>query len=185
MQFGVLGQNICPYQSFIMRVSIFMVGLLTLTASLSAKSGYAQRLEDVRITLQLNHASMKEALREIESRTPFKFLARAEDVEPLQDITLAIKDQPVVDVLTTLFKGRHLQYKQVGVNIILKKAPSGNEGTVIPVQFKSPAAKFAVSGTVRSAGTGETILGATIRIGEPSAGTGDPRGECGDWRYHK
>jgi len=155
-----------------MRVSIFVAGLLTLTASLWAKLGYTQRLEDVKITLQLNHASMTEALRAIESKTPFKFLARAEDVEPLQDITLAVKDQPVADVLPTLFKGRHLQYKQVGVNIILKKATSNNEGpdNAMPIKFKPPA-KFAVSGTIRSAGTGETVLGATIHIEEPSTGT--------------
>ncbi|WP_431209639.1 hypothetical protein ACQ86N_26270 [Puia sp. P3] len=36
---------------------------------------------------------MKDALHEIESRTPFKFLARAEDVEQQRDITLAVKDQ--------------------------------------------------------------------------------------------
>src|SRR5689334_22759411 len=102
-----------------MRVSFFVAGFFTLTASLWVKLGYSQRLEDVKITLQLNHASMTEALRAIESKTPFKFLARAEDVEPLQDITLAVKDQPVADVLPTLFKARHLQYKQVGVNIIL------------------------------------------------------------------
>ena len=119
MQSGVPGQNVCPCQSFTRRVSFFMAGLLTLMASLPAKSGYAQRLEDVKITLQLNHASMTEALREIESRTPFKFLARAEDIEHQQDITLAVKDQSVAKVLETLFSGRNLQYKRVGVNIIL------------------------------------------------------------------
>src|SRR5579872_3274578 len=114
MQSGVPGQNNRPYQSFIMRVSIFLVGLLTLTASFSAKSAFAQRLEDVKITLQLNHASMKEALGEIERLTVFKFLARAEDVEGHQDITLDVKNESVAKILQTLFKAQHLQYKQVG-----------------------------------------------------------------------
>jgi len=115
---------------------------------------------------------MREALREIESRTPFKFLARAEDVEQQQDITLAVKNQSVAKTLQILFKRRNLQYKQVGINIILKRSASNNAdaGDATPVRSKPPA-KYTVSGTVRSAGTGETILGATIRIEERSTGT--------------
>jgi hypothetical protein len=129
-------------------------------------------MEDVKVTLQLNHVPMREALREIESQTPFKFLARAEDVEQQPDISIAVKNQSVDKVLQTLFKGKNLQYKQVGVNIILKRPASNNEGgsVVQPARSVTPA-KVTISGTIRSARSGETILGATIRIEEPSTGT--------------
>src|SRR5262249_32498330 len=99
MQFGIQGQTNCPYQYFIMRVSMIMAGLMTMVASLSAKSGYTQRVEDVKISIRLNHSTMKDAIREIEMLTPFKFLARAEDIESEQDITLDAKDQSVARIL--------------------------------------------------------------------------------------
>jgi hypothetical protein len=155
-----------------MRVSIIMMGLCTIAASLYAKAGYAQNPDEVRISLQLNHASLKETLHRIEELTPFKFLARAEDVEKEQDITLTAKNQSVTSILQLVFKGRNIQYKQVGVNIILKKDATRKAGNNVPAVYQiKPPAKFTVSGTVKSTRTGETILGATIRVVEPPVGT--------------
>jgi len=157
---------------FIMRVSIIMMGLFTFAASLYAKTGHSQNPQEVKISLQLSNASLKETLQKIEALTPFKFLAKAEDIEKEQDITLAVKDQSVTRVLQLVFKGRNIQYKQVGVNIILRKNATRKTGTnfTTAVQLKATA-KFTISGTIRSARTGETILGATIRIDNPPAGT--------------
>lgn len=185
MQFGIPGQTICPYPAvrllsgriaikilFIMRVSIIMMGLCTMAASLYAKVGHAQNPDEVRISLQLNHVTLKETLHRIEELTPFKFLAKAEDVEKEQDITLAVKDQSVTSILQLVFKGRNIQYKQVGVNIILKKNASRKTGNSVPAVYQiKPPAKFTVSGTVKSDRTGETILGATIHVVEPPVNT--------------
>ncbi|HEY6899307.1 MAG TPA: TonB-dependent receptor [Puia sp.] len=155
-----------------MRVSIIMMGLCTMAASLYAKVGHAQKLEDVRISLQLNHVSLKETLHQIEELTPFKFLARAEDVEKEQDITVAVKNQSVTKILQLVFRGRDIQYKQVGVNIILKKGATRRAGNSAPSVYQiKPPAKFTISGAVKSAKTGETILGATIRVIEPAINT--------------
>ena len=141
-----------------------------MAVSLSARVGYSQRVEDVKISIRLDHSSMKEAIREIERLTPFKFLARAEDVEPEQDINLDVKNQSVASILQTILKGRDLQYKQVGINIVVKKDRSGKKGAGMPAPAKA-SARSTISGTIRSAKTGETILGATIRIAAPPTGT--------------
>ena len=138
--------------------------------SLSARVSYSQRVEDVKISIRLDHSSMKDAIREIERLTPFKFLARAEDVEPEQDINLDVKNRSVASILQTILKGRDLQYKQVGINIVVKKDRSPQRAAPIPAKQKA-SARFTVSGTIRSAKTGETILGATIRIADPPTGT--------------
>jgi TonB-dependent receptor-like protein/carboxypeptidase-like protein len=188
MQLCIVGQTI-PYSKprsmisrydrvslkllFIMRVSVFMMGFFTLMASLYAGEGRSQNPEDIRISLKLEHASLKETLKQIETLTPFKFLASADDVEREGDITLSVKDQPVRRVLQMVFKGRNIQYKQVGVNIILKrdKEPlKKTAGTSIASPVEWRAEKYSVSGTVKSARTGETILGATIRVASPSTG---------------
>jgi len=150
-----------------MRVSTFIFGLLILTA---AHPAHAQSLDDVKITLQLNHASMKEALHQIERLSPFKFLASAEDVEHHNDITLAVKNESVANILRTLLKGTNLQYKQVGVNIILKRSTNATTPDTPPAKTRTPA-EFTVSGTIRSARTGETILGATVHVEEAPAPT--------------
>jgi len=129
-------------------------------------------LEGTKITLQLSHASLRDAIGKIETLTPFKFLARAEDIEHEKDISLNARQLSLSVVLSQILKGRSLQYRQVGNNIVLKKnAGEKNEASpVLPVLMKVPD-KFTVSGSVRSAKTGETIIGATIRSLHPPLGT--------------
>ncbi|MDP4253258.1 MAG: TonB-dependent receptor [Bacteroidota bacterium] len=153
-----------------MRVSVFLAGLMTMLASLSSSVGHAQRVEEVNISIRLIHSSMNEAILEIERLTPFKFLARAEDVEGEQNINLDVKNQSVASILMAILKGRGLEYKQVGINIVIKKDRSRKREAPLPATEKT-SVRFAVSGTVRSSKTGETILGATIRITDPPTGT--------------
>ena len=91
-----------------MRVSIIIIGLCTMAASLYPTTGHTQNPEDVRISLQLDHASLTETLHRIEELTPFKFLAKAEDVENEKDITLAVTNQSVASILQLVFRGRDI-----------------------------------------------------------------------------
>jgi len=141
-----------------------LVFILAAIASLLTSDGKAQELENTRLSLQLRNTSLKEALQRIETLTPFKFVARAEDIETEYNLTLNLKDQPLSRVLPLVFKGRNITYKQVGLNIVLKKEAVQKEPALItPVVLKT-AEKYTISGTIRSAKTGETIIGATIRI---------------------
>src|SRR5438128_158410 len=114
MQLCIQGQTIPPNQNaekstayeqvvfkilFFMRVSIIMMGLFTMVASLYAKTGRAQKLEEVRVSLQLSHVTLTEAMQRVEALTPFKFLAKAEDIENEKDISLSVKDMPANKVL--------------------------------------------------------------------------------------
>ena len=148
------------------RVRSFPILVFTLAAlaSLLTSDGKAQELENTRLSLQLKNAPLKDALQRIETLTPFKFIARAEDIEDEYNLTLNLKDQPLSRVLPLVFKGRNITYKQVGLNIVLKKeAPKKEPVLVTPIALKTPE-KYTISGTIRSAKTGETIIGATIRI---------------------
>ena len=187
MQLCIQGQPIPPSQHaanptayepivlkilFFMRVSIIMMGLLTMVASLYAKTGRAQKLEEVKVSLQLSHVTLTEAMQRIEALTPFKFLAKAEDIENEKDISLSVKDMPANKVLRLLFKGRNIQYTQVGTHIILKKESPKQAGTSFSLsddKWKTPE-KYTLNGSVRSAKTGETILSATIQVTDPPTG---------------
>jgi hypothetical protein len=138
--------------------------------SLCSFSCVGQRIETVKITLQLKNASLKEAIQRIESLTPFKFVARADDIENQLDISIDVIDQPLSKVLATILNSKGLEYKQIDGNILIKKATStasasGNRNKRIE------SGKFSLYGTIKSAKTGETVIGATVTVLGTLAGT--------------
>ena len=125
-------------------------------------AGKAQRIEEVRISLQLQDVPLKTVLQRIEALTPFRFLAQAEMVESERHFSLHASDRPLSEILERVVEGRNLQYRQVGTNILLtrKVAPTGPSATGRP----SAGQKFSLHGRVRSARTGETLIGATVSV---------------------
>jgi hypothetical protein len=120
----------------------------------------AQQLENVRISLQLQDVYLHTLIQHIEALTPFRFLAKAEDIEKEKHISIQVVNQSVSEILNQVMMGRNLQFRQTGANILItpKKITTGT-GT-----------KFSLYGTIRSAKTGETIIGATVSIvGETEA----------------
>lgn len=124
-------------------------------------TGSAQQIENVRISLQLQDVSLLTVIQRIESLTPFRFLARAEDIELEVHISVQANNQSVSDILKQLLTARNLQFRQAGTNILLTRM----ETKTVTVT------KFSVHGTIRSAKTGETIIGATVTIAGGAAAT--------------
>jgi len=152
-----------------MNIRIITTVLLTLAAALLTHRAGAQDMSKVKVTLRLKHNSLKEAMHAIELVTPFKFLARAEDVDAVQDLSLEATSQPLDKILQQLLKGQNIQFRQVGTNIVLRRIPSKP-----PVSYNTPVAytvpgKYTISGTIRAQRTGETIIGATIRAGSATS----------------
>jgi len=137
----------------------------TLAAMLLTLQVAAQDISQVKVTLRVEHQPLKEVIKMIENVTSFKFIARAEEVDAVQDLNLEATEQSLDKVLSQLLKGRNIQFRQIGTNIILKKdlsrkpAPSA----IIPASYR-PQQKYTISGTVRAQKTGETIIGATIKV---------------------
>ena len=111
-------------------------------------------MENVRISLQLNDVSLHTVIQQIESLTPFRFLAKAEDIEREAHISIQATNQPVSDILKQVLTGRNLQFRQSGTNILLTPKQS----------ITATRTKFSLHGTVRSAKTGEAIIGATVSV---------------------
>ena len=137
----------------------------TLAAMLLTLQVAAQDISQVKVTLRVEHQPLKEVIKMIENVTSFKFIARAEEVDAVQDLNLEATEQSLDKVLSQLLKGRNIQFRQIGTNIILKKdlsrkpAPSA----IIPASYR-PQQKYTISGSVRAQKTGETIIGATIKV---------------------
>ena len=81
----------------------------------------AQKIEDTRLTMELKNRSLKEAIKLIEELTPFRFLAKAEDIEGEVNVTIGVYNQPLDRILTKLLEGRNLSFEQIDRNIVIKK----------------------------------------------------------------
>src|SRR5215204_3218929 len=123
--------------------------------------GWSQRMEEVRISLQLQDVSLQTALQRIEAASPFRFGAKAEDIEGEKGITINASHLSVYEILRQVLAGRNLDYRQAGTNILITR----REAAI------STGRKYVLHGTVRTTRTGETVIGATVSILNSSIAT--------------
>lgn len=133
-------------------------------------SGICQKVEEVQITLKLNDVSLKDAMQEIEAITPFKFLAKAADIENVTHVSIDVKNISLAEALTKILAGRNLFFKQVDRNIIIRKAAYSSKAAQTETN-RVNTLQYSLHGTLRSQATGETIIGASIVVAGSSTGT--------------
>ena len=152
-----------------MRTLLFLIirGILFF---LMSSRVHAQRIEDVRISLDLEDVSLKTAIKRIETLTPFKFLAKADDIENVFHITINVRNEPVHDVLKKILTTRGLDFKQVDGNIVIRKSITKSPGSNITIPLNK-SQQYSIHGTVKSQRTGETMIGATITVINSSVAT--------------
>jgi hypothetical protein len=118
-----------------------------------------QQMDNVPISLDLRNVSLKTVIQRIESLTPFRFLGKAEDIERENNISIQAANQSVDAILRQALKGRSLAFHQVGTNILLTRKQTNS------------SQKYSLHGTVRTAKSGESVIGATISIVGTSTAT--------------
>ncbi len=134
-----------------------------------SNSGACQSIQSVRVSLQLNDVSLREAMKRLESMTSFKFLARAEDIEKEQHITINVANRPLSEVLNQMLQGRGLDWRQQDENIFISKRDQSP--SQLNVTTMGRKANHSVHGTIRSSTTGEALIGVTISVAGSSAAT--------------
>jgi len=143
-----------------MRRSFFIFLTLLFGSLIISPRCEAQKIEDTRLTIGVTNASLKELIKVIEGLTPFRFLAKAEDIEGEANITLHLENHPLDKILTQALEGRNLYFQQIDKNILIKKRNQPEAA------FTAPASKqsFSLYGTIKSQKSGETVIGATVSI---------------------
>jgi hypothetical protein len=145
----------------------FFISLTLFSTILISHVCEAQKIEDTRLTIDVTNSSLKEIIKVIEGLTPFKFLAKAEDIEGQTNITLHLKNQPLDKILTQTFQGTNLYFEQMDKNILIKKRTQQGASN------NSQAGKqsFTLYGTIKAQKTGETVIGATVSLLSTTFGT--------------
>lgn len=121
--------------------------LLLLAPTLSA--------QQEKISLNLNNASLKVFFNEIEKQTEWTFSYRDSEIERKPEITLAVKDSPLADVLNTGLTPAGLLWKIVGDKIVI--TPSHKD--TAPQQDET----VTVSGRLTDS-RGEALIGASALV---------------------
>lgn len=129
------------------RIAATTVLLLLLAPTLSA--------QQEKISLNLTNASLKVFFNEIEKQTEWTFSYRDSEIERKPEITLAVKDSPLADVLNSGLTPAGLLWKIVGDKIVI--TPSHKD--TAPHQDET----VTVSGRLTDS-RGEALIGASALV---------------------
>ena len=133
----------------------FTIALILLTGlQLSARTTFSQD----RITIKLQSAELKTALKQIEKKSNFRFLYNDEVISSNQKVSINVVNSLVTEVLDNIFNPTTLTYRILENNLV-----------VITQKNFIPQA-VSVTGKVTSA-TGEPLPGVSIKIKGAAAGT--------------
>jgi ferric enterobactin receptor len=122
---------------------------------------HSQDLNKIIISIDLQHATLTEALNKIENLTVLTFNYKTGDLAGITGITYKQQQAPVKKVLNDLLNNTPLQFEQVQNYIVIKKKPV----TRIPKKDK-----VTVTGLIREAGTGEPLPYVNIGIVDQPGG---------------
>lgn len=113
-----------------------------------AKNAHSQ---DMRVSIALQNASMKDVIKEIEQKTDYLFLYNQDEVDLNRPTSVNSNNTKVSDLLTDLFTETNIRHVMVGNNIILLKNN----------QLIAQQTQRQINGTVTDE-RGEAIIGANV-----------------------
>ena len=105
-----------------MKVNAILLLVIFFTiGSLTASTGSAQTLTDVKVSVGVNNGTLRSAFSQIEKQTDFRFAYRNELISAFKNLRLSDEQRSVKNTLDELLKGTGLSYKQVNNSVIIFK----------------------------------------------------------------
>ncbi|WEK18776.1 MAG: TonB-dependent receptor [Candidatus Pedobacter colombiensis] len=146
---------------FLTCIAIILLLLLIMQTQTRAQDPLAKK-----ITLTLKNEPLKIALDKITDISGVKFTYNEQVATSKLKLNISAKDKPLSAVLSDAFSGHPLQFSPLGAEIFIRFDPakekkSEAEPAANPVQNQG---KRTISGIIKYANTGETIIAATVRV---------------------
>lgn len=174
--------NLCSYFKkflrinwlFFMKLSVCCGTILIIGSSLFAATlTSAQSLQGTKVQLQVNHQSLKTALRRLQAQSGFKIFYPSARVNAIKQVSIDAQSRNVAEALTILLQGTGLGYQQDGSRIIISPI---NETTTPVTKTDEPTVVRDVNQAVRVTGTvrderNQPMPGVTVRTKERNAVT--------------
>jgi len=150
--------------NLILKMKITCVLLFVVLLQIQAKS-VAQK-----INLSVKDASLSTVIAKIKQQTDYDFIYNNETVEDAKPITISAKNLDLKSMLDQCFKEQPFEYQVINKVIVLTRRKTVKPeielfmpGIIVPVQK--------VSGTVKDATTGETLIGVSVGVEGTTTGT--------------
>lgn len=99
--------------------AVLLMILLFAVGSLTASTGSAQTLADVKVSVGMNKGTLRSAFSQIEKQTDFRFAYRNELISAFKNLNINGETRSVKSALDELLKGTGLNYKQLNNSIII------------------------------------------------------------------
>ena len=130
--------------------------VMMMISSLSGLQAQTNRVDETRmVTLNMQKASVREILDEIQKQTGVTFSYESSLLSGLQKTTFRADDEALTDCLTRLFANLPVVYKMTGNVVVLKRKPK----------------QVTVSGFVRDKRSAESLIGASVYEAHSRVGT--------------
>lgn len=146
---------------------LLMVHLLMLVPDfVSAGVAQVKSLEETFITLNLRNASLKEALKQIEKQTDYKFAFDNRIERKVPDITIVQVNASVKKILIEISRQAHVSFRRVNNDIDVKITEPQSKPHITEIT----QALRSIKGTITDE-KGQTLPGATVIVKGTTIGT--------------
>ncbi len=164
------GISQCLRKSFLVMRLTLLFTLLSTAFAFSSNS-YAQNLK---LSLRLNNANVKEVLRAIEDQSEFIFFYQDQQVDLNRKVNIAVEDENITEILDQLFKGTGNVYAIRDRQIVIGKSQKELESKGVPVERVleeiQQQTKIQISGSVQDS-KGLPLPGVTVAVKGTTNGT--------------
>jgi TonB-linked SusC/RagA family outer membrane protein len=116
--------NIKKLQFFMKVNAILLLVIFFTVGSLTASTGSAQTLADVKVSVGISNGTLRSAFSQIEKQTDFRFAYRNELISAFKNLNMSGQARSVKNTLDELLKDTGLSYKQVNNSVIIFKETS-------------------------------------------------------------
>jgi TonB-linked SusC/RagA family outer membrane protein len=157
----------------IMRIGIFTIALLVTSVHLLyALPTKGQTIDKVNVKMTLNHESLIDAFKKIESQTSFRFMYRYNEVKDFNNLSIVSGERSVESTIKMLLANTHLTYRQVDNQVMITVMKPQNTLVVngLREEHTSAIPRIVVKGSVMS-DTGEPLQGVSVTLKGTSTGT--------------
>lgn len=145
----------------------FVLLTLGMAWSTAAKS---QSVENVFISVDLKQSTLRNALKQIETKTTFLFTYKTKEIDEVKGITFSADSLSVAEVLRNILKNTSFSFLQMNKNIVIKKANQTVDEIISEDEATTNKPGKIIIGRIVNSENVEPISGATIRcINNPKA----------------
>jgi TonB-linked SusC/RagA family outer membrane protein len=136
----------------IMKLTLFLILIFNIGA-------FADVYSQTKVSLNFKDADLKQVLRTIERSSSYRFVYSERNTPTNKKITISATNENVTDVLDKILGDLNLVYRDQGNNLLAIATPDKMADYLAEQQ-----AAIKVTGIVTDLSTGETLIGATIKV---------------------